>query len=277
MAMFIKPMLLETIETPMTGSNVMTQLKYDGIRLQADFTEEKPKLYSKPGNNITAKFPELLMGNVEKGTILDGELVVFDEKGKSDFEAMNARFLSKKRKDKVTYMVFDVLQFRGKSVLRYPLWQRQEMLKEAFTENEFYRRVQNVIGDPIRFFELVKQNGLEGCVQKYAESIYRPGERGWYKIINYTEAEVFITGFWKNKFGWLMGVEDNGLIRHAGTLELGVGEVERRAVYPILKGLVTGESKFHVYVQPRIKCRVKFRNWTKTGLMRLAVFQGFVL
>lgn len=66
---------------------------------------------------------------------------------------------------------------------------------------------------------------MEGVVGKRKDSVYETGRRSdkWRKVINWTYADVFITGYRKEEFGWLAAVPalDNAKIRPAGIIELG--------------------------------------------------------
>ncbi|MFB5758969.1 ATP dependent DNA ligase [Paenibacillus medicaginis] len=95
--------------------------------------------------------------------------------------------------------------------------------------------------------------------------------------LSVNDAEVYITGYRKDEFGWLIGYKDGKRIRPAGILELGVGSIERKSAWPILSKMKTKENKEFVFVEPALRCKVKFREWTKVGLMRLPVFDEFVL
>ncbi|WP_327204638.1 hypothetical protein [Paenibacillus polymyxa] len=92
------------------------------------------------------------------------------------------------------------------------------------------------------------------------------------------DADVFITGYRKEEFGWLAGVpNESGKIRPSGIIELGATPTHKKAFYGVSKALITGEDREYVYVEPRIRARVKMRNWTKAGLLRSPVFTEFIV
>ncbi|WP_346780654.1 hypothetical protein [Paenibacillus sp. PastF-1] len=41
--------------------------------------------------------------------------------------------------------------------------------------------------------------------------------------------------------------------------------------------LVTGEDKKFVHLAPRLRAKVKMRNWTKSGMLRTPVFEQFII
>ncbi|MGF9911192.1 hypothetical protein ABEX47_03050 [Paenibacillus ehimensis] len=120
---------------------------------------------------------------------------------------------------------------------------------------------------------------MEGIVAKRAESIYVSGRSdAWLKIINWTYVDVTITGYRKAEFGWLASVPGSGgKLRQAGVIELGVTPQHRAAFYSVKDRLKTHEDRNFVYLEPRLKARVKMRNWTKAGLLRAPTFVEFIL
>ncbi|MDR0271008.1 hypothetical protein [Paenibacillus sp.] len=100
----------------------------------------------------------------------------------------------------------------------------------------------------------------------------------WQKVINWSYAEVFITGYRRDQFGWLTSVLDgSGNLRPSGIIEHGPGPKEKSAFYGVSKGIVIREDKNFVYLEPRIRAEVRMRNWTKSGLLRDPVFTRFIV
>ncbi len=62
----------------------------------------------------------------------------------------------------------------------------------------------------------------------------------------------------------------------AGVIKFGVPPTHKQVFHGVAKTLITGEDRDFVYVQPLIKARVKFRNWTKGGMLRSPVFVEFI-
>ncbi|EGL18641.1 ATP-dependent DNA ligase [Paenibacillus sp. HGH0039] len=265
---------------PFNSARHIAELKFDGIRLIVSHTDEI-KLYTRHNNDVTAKFPELVLKSpVPPGTILDGEVIVTDADGKPDFEGMLARFQSKSNKTPVTFVAFDIIKHRGIDVTSLPLMRRKDLLEQAFEETDYYKRVQVVRGLTTEYFKIVKQHGLEGIVIKDKDSRYEIDRRSWawQKVINWTYADVYISGYRKKNFGWLASVEaTDGNMRPAGIIELGPTPTHKKAFNGVRKNLVFEEDKNFVYMQPLLKARVKTRNWTKKGMLRSPVFVDFLL
>ena len=81
-------MLLHKTEQPFDDGDIINELKLDGIRLILSKFNNQTRLYTRHNNEVTSKFPELLQLDIPDGTILDGEIVVTDQQGKPDFEAI---------------------------------------------------------------------------------------------------------------------------------------------------------------------------------------------
>lgn len=96
-----------------------------------------------------------------------------------------------------------------------------------------------------------------------------------------TESWVMISGINTlafNYFGWLAYVSDaSGKLRPAEIIELGATTTHKRSFYGVAGQLVTEEDKEFVHLEPRLRARVRMRNWTKSGMLRSPVFTEFIV
>jgi len=154
--------------------------------------------------DVTDRYPELgFLNDLPVGTALDGEVVVLRQ-GKPDFGLLLSRnqtrasfriqFLA--RVLPVTYVVFDLLYERYKSLLAQPLGTRRKRLEKLIQGCAHPRLVfsQGVVGPGKAFFAEICRLGLEGMMAKRLVSRYRPGRRtgAWIKI-KPTEAKMSIS------------------------------------------------------------------------------------
>jgi DNA ligase 1 len=269
--MFISPMLLQSTELPFDDNSYITELKLDGIKLILSKWNNKIKLYTRHNNEVTTLFPELTNIDIPDGTILDGEIVVSDNQGKPDFEAMMERFQSKNSQHEIQYCVFDIIYLNYEKVTNYPLIQRKTLLEDIIPEHPNIATVKWIYGNGIAYFDLVKQHDLEGIVLKRAHSKYQIDKRSydWLKVINYQYADVNITGLRKDEFGVLLSFE-NG--KSAGLMEF-MPSNERKKLYRMYK--FKSENDKFIFFDP-IKCRVKYRNKTKEGKLRIPSFVEWI-
>ncbi|MDZ5470413.1 ATP-dependent DNA ligase [Bacillus sp. 31A1R] len=276
--MFISPMLLQKSDHPLDDYNYITELKADGFRCIWTKFNNKVRIYTRHNNEITAMFPELQNIPIPDRTVLDGEIIVTDNEGKPDFEAVMERFKSKKSVHEITFFVFDILYHKGGKVTDKPLVDRKELLGKVIPEDStLLTKVKWIEGNAISYFGLVKQNGLEGIVMKRADSKYAISKRSheWLKVINYKYTNVVISGMRKDEFGLLLCSEDNGKIKPVGVMEF-MPQKDRMKFYQQYQDLIVDEDKKFIYIEPKLKCKVKFRNYTKARLLRIPSFVEFI-
>lgn len=287
--MFISPMLLQTAPGPFSHSDFIYEPKIDGHRMIYSQQAGKVRLYTRHNNDCTRQYPELQLPFVED-VILDGEIACVDPAtGVSDFEAVMSRFQAR-RADKIQqltatlpayYAIFDVLMHKGQDLRGLPLMQRKEILAGLALPSGSFGAVPHVAGSGEALFEQIEARGMEGVVGKRKNSIYETGRRShaWQKVINWTYAEVFITGYRKQEFGWLAAVPSgtSGRLRPAGIIELGASPLHKQAFRGVAQQLVKGEDKEFVHLEPRLRAKVRIRNWTKSGMLRSPVFTEFIV
>jgi len=98
------------------------EAKYDGFRAIIGLNGGL-FVRSRRGWNLSSLVPELAAMPVEG--VLDGEFVVLDDQGRSDFPALGRRLLHGERSIRVTFVAFDVLEVEGESVTEQPYRQRR--------------------------------------------------------------------------------------------------------------------------------------------------------
>ncbi|MFD1267582.1 ATP-dependent DNA ligase [Paenibacillus motobuensis] len=286
--MFISPMLLATAPGPFSDPRYIFEPKIDGHRLLFSQKSGAVRLYTRHNNICMLQYPEISGAIFPHDIVLDGEIACTDPAtGISDFDLIMMRFKAQ-RSDKIaqlvtslpaTFAVFDILWYKGEDLRGLPLLKRKEILTSIPMPSASFGVVPHVVGAGEALFSQIQARGMEGVVGKRKDSVYETGYRSdnWRKVINWLHADVYITGYRKEEFGWLAAVEDNGRIRPAGIIELGATPTHKKAFYGVVKPLVTGEDRDFVYVEPRIRAQVKMRNWTRAGMLRSPVFERFIM
>ncbi|WPG35287.1 RNA ligase family protein [Variovorax sp. EBFNA2] len=185
------PMLLEERPIDFAEPGWIYEIKFDGYRMTAE-SDGAVQLRTRNGADATKWFPEVAysLARVKGGQyIVDGEVCVLDELGRSDFDKLQDR--AKRRRwyegaSPVVYCVFDLLVSRGVDITQQPLVQRKAALAKLFKPA---RPGLLVVGhfdsQPERLFaEAVIPLKLEGLVAKRADSVYLPGVRSpdWVKV-----------------------------------------------------------------------------------------------
>src|SRR5215471_17349865 len=195
-ARFIEPMLLLRADSlPDDGSQWEYQLKLDGYRAVAFKHAGKLHLRSRNDNDFAARYPAVLEGlaKLPNETVIDGELVAFDEEGRPSFNAMqNAGAAAS-----IVYYVFDVMVLRGRDVTAETLDSRRALLE---------RSVVPALAEPVRYagqleaslrdlVASVKAQGFEGLVAKRRSSRYEPGLRsGAWRKMRINRGQEFVIG-----------------------------------------------------------------------------------
>jgi ATP-dependent DNA ligase len=81
---------LPSPERPPSGPDWIHEIKHDGFRIIARKDGERVRLYSRPGNDFTRRFPlivETLARLRSRSCIIDGEAVACDDNGVASFRS----------------------------------------------------------------------------------------------------------------------------------------------------------------------------------------------
>lgn len=272
-------MLLEQADKPFSDSRFIFEPKIDGHRLILSRSNGVTRLYTRHNNDVTNKYPELIKEGPD--IMLDGELVVIDPNtGLPDLDLTMSRFQSSNSQLPISYVIFDILKYDGTDLRKLPLMDRKAVLEHAIHDTPTISKIAYFDGRGEDLWEAIVGRNMEGIVAKHKDGRYHAGKRtdDFIKVINYAYTDVYIAGYRKGDFGLLAYVIDqNGKLRPAGVIEHGVPSSHKKAFYSVVKPFITGQNRKFVYIQPQIKAKVKFRNWTKTGMLRSPVFVDFIL
>jgi bifunctional non-homologous end joining protein LigD len=88
---FIEPMKAQLTDQPAFNScDWLFEIKWDGYRAIAEINKSGNKLYSTNGLTFDKAYPKIFEGlkAIKKDAMIDGEIVVFDENGKTNFQTL---------------------------------------------------------------------------------------------------------------------------------------------------------------------------------------------
>jgi len=275
-----------------TGPEWVYEEKYDGIRAVAYRDDDRLRILSRTGQDLTAGFTgvaEALRELPDRDFVLDGELVVFDEGGVSRFQLLQRRGIDPRTRP--VYAVFDCLRSEGRDILRKPLAQRRERLKElVLARAGRLMRSRRLPRDGERAIETAREKGWEGVIAKMAASPYEPGvrSRAWLKVKVRGESEFVIGGYTppqgsRAEFGALLvGLYDRGKLRYTGKVGTGYTGETLRDLGARLKKLHSDTSPFDpaprireaIWVKPRLVAQLAYAEWTADGKLRQPAFLG---
>ena len=290
----IDPMLLYETE-PFDSDEHIFELKLDGIRCIAYIEPKSVVLQNKRHKDVTDIYPELsdMKKCVKKRVILDGELVVLVD-GKPNFYALQKRSLMSDefriklaaKNDPVQFVAYDILYLDGKDLTVKPLMERKEMLNKAVTEGHGLSISRYIEKNGIAFFELAKQEKLEGIVAKKKDGLYHIGKRthDWVKIKVMQDEDLFVCGYQPDENGnvkdLILGYyDDNDKLQCRGKVYLGVSESDRKITGEFAKKNTVKRPWFEkyknaVWLKPELIGTAHFMNETENGGMRQPVWKG---
>lgn len=285
----LKPMLLHmgnNEEIP-DDNEWIYDIKWDGWRILLHKDGERIEAYTRHGNNVTAKFPELQkvgQSIKEDRVIIDCEGVVL-RNGVSVFDdfAYRGRRSSKSKIEQatithpVTFIAFDALMVND-PILNEPLNKRKEILTSIIQPTENILVTPSVVGNGNEIFQLTKDKGMEGIVGKRINSVYKLNHRSydWLKYKHFKIMQAVILGYKENPFTVLVGEQvSNGKYKPLANVEFGFKPEEKTAFKKIAKQIITKLDKDIIWVEPVLRCNVQYLERTETGSLRIASFKGF--
>jgi bifunctional non-homologous end joining protein LigD len=168
------------------------EVKHDGYRLRVERDGPKVRLVSKGGHDFTDRYPWIVEAALQIRTnrfVVDGEAVVLQPDGISDFDSLQSR----RRDNDVQLYAFDVLAIDGEDVRQLPLSMRKvhlDRLLRGRTEGMFMATFEQGEAGPALFTVAIDM-GLEGFVSKRFDRAYRAGRCDyWIKVKNQQHSSI---------------------------------------------------------------------------------------
>jgi bifunctional non-homologous end joining protein LigD len=287
----IKPMLATLTDGPFDDHDWLYEIKWDGYRAIGAWEGHSAELYSRNGQDFTKKYPAITeaLRQLKHHAVVDGEVVVLDEQGRSRFELLQD--YGRGQKGALMYYVFDLLWLDGHGLQSLPLIERKELLQHVLPANSIVRYSDHIRETGTQFFRSIEARQLEGIMAKQCTSKYRQGfrSRQWLKIKTHLRQEVVIGGFTeprgsrKHIGALLVGIFDNDKFTYVGHVGTGIPTRLMPQLRERLDKLETDKSPFadtvkpnapvH-WVKPELMCEVNFSEWTEDKRMRIPVFVG---
>jgi bifunctional non-homologous end joining protein LigD len=228
-----RPMLATLADPPLTGTSLVFEPKYDGIRALIEIEPARPRatvrVWSRLGNDKTSQFPSIVAAlasfGVTEPLVVDGEIVALDLKGNPmGFQRLQGRIHLSDAKDveridreqPVAFIAFDVLREGNDDLRGLPLVERRKHLDRLFgkSKSSTIRVSEQATGDGRALHARAQTEGWEGLIVKEARSPYQSGRRSpsWRKLKLHHEQE-FVVGGW---------TEPRNTRQYFGALLLGV-------------------------------------------------------
>jgi bifunctional non-homologous end joining protein LigD len=293
----LKPELATLVEKVPDGP-WSYEIKFDGYRIMARIDHGAVKLITRNGHDWTHKLPrqaEALAALGLESAWLDGEMVVADDQGVPDFQALQNAFEAN-RSDGILYYLFDMPYLNGVDLREVPVEERRAALSTVLKANDqpLLRFSESFGEEPQALLNSACQMRMEGLIGKRLGSPYVSRRSSdWIKLKCQHRQEFVIVGFTDPKgsrhaFGaLLLGLHDrdSGELRYAGKVGTGFNEATLRSIHEQLKPLRVkkppvvnppdgSEARDVHWLKPKLLAEVAFAEMTRDGSVRHAVFHG---
>ncbi|SNB76281.1 ATP-dependent DNA ligase LigD phosphoesterase module/ATP-dependent DNA ligase LigD polymerase module [Pseudomonas sp. URIL14HWK12:I8] len=293
----LQPQLATLVASPPSG-DWRYEVKFDGYRILARIDGDDIRLFTRNGHDWSAKMPrqvEALKALGLDSAWLDGEMVVVDDNGVADFQALQNAF-DTEHDERITYYLFDLPWLGGENLRALPLQQRRATLARLLEGHasqvirysaDFKEPVASLLDSACRL-------ELEGLIGKRADSPY-VGRRSsdWVKLKCKQRQEFVIVGYTDPKgsrsgFGaLLLALHDHGSgpLRYAGKVGTGFSAATLDSIHARLKPLQTDKSPLPKpptgaeargvhWLKPQLLAEVAYAQMTREGIVRHSVFHG---
>jgi bifunctional non-homologous end joining protein LigD len=290
----LAPQLATLMDAPPEGQ-WLYEIKFDGYRIMTRMREGEVRLITRNGHDWTERLPlqaKALSELEAPDTWLDGEMVVLNEDGLPDFQALQNAFEIERTKD-IIYYLFDVPFLNGQDMRDKPVEDRRAALKKLLNKhkNRLLRFSDAFSANHRDIIESACSLSLEGVIGKRAGSLYQSRRSpDWIKLKCKLRQEFVIVGFTqpqgsRSGFGALLlavNEEGAGLV-YAGRVGTGfsqktLGEIHDKLkpleqdASPLSKKLTAAQSRGVHWIKPTLVGEVEFGEWTREGIIRHSSF-----
>ena len=295
----LKPQLATLVDTPPADPSAvadwMYEIKFDGYRLLTRISGKKTNVFTRNGHDWSHKLPSLISAlrylNLKPGWF-DGEIVVLDDQGHPNFQALQGAF-DQNRTDSIIYYLFDLPYYDGQDLRAVPLIERRKLLgglldKDTATVIRFSEAVEGSAQD---LLNSACRLGLEGLIGKRKISPYVSRRANDWIKLKCTQRQEFVIGGYTDAQGsragfgsLLLGIyDDQGQLQYGGNVGTGFDHKTLAEIKQKLEAISRAQSPFAQktginrkahWVKPELIAEVSFGEWTKTGRIRHPVFHG---
>jgi bifunctional non-homologous end joining protein LigD len=293
----VEPCLALLAKTPPSGSDWAFEVKWDGYRLAIHVEPSGVRILTRGGHDWTHRFPGITAAakRLDVSTaILDGEAVVLDEQGRSDFNRLTASLGgrgSKRVSTETLLYAFDLLYLDGIDVSGMALSERRHLLEDLLEGRPLdeIRLSEEIEADGAALLQSACEHGLEGIIAKHRDRPYRPGRKGDWLKIKCVQSEGFVvigyepsTAMHGAIASLLLAARRGGALVYVGSVGTGFTDQVARDLKQQLDTIkvvapaapMIKPPKKLVFARPDLIAEIEFRAWTGDGKLRHASFKG---
>jgi bifunctional non-homologous end joining protein LigD len=293
--------LASLVSQPPEGDAWLHELKFDGYRMFCRVKDGKAQFISRNGQDWTGRVGSLADVASKlpvESAIIDGEVVVLDNKGVSQFQLLQ-NALGKEgqaARTAILYYAFDLIYLNNLDLTGVTLEVRKQQLETLVKHARLGSRIQlseHVVGKGRQFYDQAARANLEGVVSKKRDSLYVAGRGSDWLKCKCRQTEEFVIGGYTKPEGSRIGFgalllgyhRKSAQMVYAGRVGTGFDTKLLRELASRLKKLEQKQPPFAdrvadiprkgvQWVKPELVCQVEFSNWTDEGILRQAAFQG---
>ena len=290
----IEPCLALLVSKPPAGPDWTFEIKWDGYRLAVHVEPDGVRVLTRGGHDWTPRFTHIADDAQQLGhdtMILDGEAVVLDEQGRSDFgllqQALGGRGGRRFAREAI-FFAFDLLYLDGRDLTHEPLSKRRQTLEKVLNGREgIIRYSESIDADGNQLLERACELGLEGIIAKRLDRPYRSGRHGEWQKIKCVQSDTFaIVGYEPSEAmrggvaRLLLAARKGGELVYVGGVGTGFTHKSARDLKTILdriparKAPVALKRKNAIFAEPRYFAEIEYRGWTREPRLRHASFKG---
>ncbi len=284
----VQPMLVSIRNEPFDDERFLFEPKWDGWRILIHKQGERIEAYTRQGNKITNKLPELkqVVAHIKAHTvILDCEGIVMRE-GRPVFDdfSYRGRLSNSMRISQavathpVTFVVFDVL-LTDRELIHDPLIERKKRLEQLILPSQVIMPTMYVLERGLALFDLTRIRNMEGIVAKRKDSIYIPNtqSRDWFKIKHFKTIDAVILGFRMKPFALVLGLQFRTVKnKPVGLVEFGFSSEDKALFMELVKDIYTEFDQRTQWIQPKLCCRIQYLERSDTHQLRTTVFKQWL-
>ncbi len=289
--------LAKLVTTIPKAGDWLYELKYDGYRMVAYIEANRVRLISRGGNDYTNKFHGIAAALTDwaagRAMVLDGEMTMTDELGKTDFQALQNHLRNPGSKSP-TYIVFDLLALDGADLRERPLLHRKETLQglmQNVPKSLYYST--HISGNGEQSFAAACAANLEGIMGKKADSLYSGTRNGDWIKLKCAKRQAFVIGGFtlseKKSRGisaLLLGLYEGEDLHYVGRVGTGFNQTNIKALLSKFQDIISPQPAFLIepkpksneevftWLQPKLVAEVQFTEWTNEGLLRHPSYKG---
>jgi bifunctional non-homologous end joining protein LigD len=276
--------------------------KLDGVRCIATLDGHGAELWSRNLLSLSRRFPGVVAALAAipiPDSVLDGEVVAFDAKGRTSFSLLQSpgpratphEHGTGGTSDQPAYHAFDLVRLLGTDTTGLPLSERHGLLQRALAgAPPQIVTVEQYRGEAHDLLDRACAEGWEGLVAKDDSSQYRPGRSPAWRKLKCSASQELVVGGWSEPSGTrrgfgalLLGWYDAaGGFQYAGKVGTGFTSSDIESIYRVLLSLETPSCPFDEIPEgsglhwstPVLVAQVRFSEWTPGGRLRHPSFLG---